>query len=253
MSQLSVLVGKLREDGGLTDSEEFSDQKLEQWLNDAIRRHDPTANPAAIDDTEDEAVVLLAQIQLCYARAAKWANDPSVSGGAGYGTDRNTPYYKNMDMAARLQDRYARIVLEGASDPTNQIVQGHLTVINPEIEAVVTGDLPIIPVVLSKIGVDGTNISLKWQMEYVPDFADYFFYVDTATGIYQVEKIDTNSEGVPKLRDTADLVHKLDDQFLRAVEFIDAQPNTDYYFILVMKTRRGTYYYSNEVFVHTGA
>src|SRR5688572_26741086 len=119
MSILAGLVTKLREDAVIEPSEGIADAKIEQWIRESIRKHDSTLDLTAIPDEEDEAVTLLAWIQLCYHRASKYSAEASTSGANGYGTDRNTPYYKLMDLAKHLQARYDRVVADsGTPDPS---------------------------------------------------------------------------------------------------------------------------------------
>lgn len=111
-TSLNKLKQSLTRKASIQPSESVSAEDFEELFTQAVLLHNSsyTVSPALCTVPEQESlpIVLLAWADLCFIRAAKFASQPNVSGAAGFGTDRNTPYYKQMDLRKSLLDTYTR-------------------------------------------------------------------------------------------------------------------------------------------------
>lgn len=251
MSDPATLRTKLRAEASIEESEGFDDARLDTWFKDAVLKHNSAYTVATLPEEEEEAVVVLAWISVCYARASKVVNSASITGGNGYGADRTNPYNQNMNMAATLQRRYDMIVSEKASDDSSSVMMGQLNISSDRTDRVTSGPNRPFRIALLKKDVTSADLVLYWTAQVASDFCDYYLYVSTSP-ILQDWNFKGNN-GVPRINQNATLLAKIETQDLTTLKVEDLEPSTTYYFILVMKNRRSYYYYSNEVIATTTA
>lgn len=251
MSTIATLVTQLSGDAAIQASERIAPERLTKLITGAIAKHAPEYSGDNLPDTEDEAVVVLAWVELCYIRAATFVNSPDTQGTNGIGANRDNPYQRNMGMAARLAERYARIVGENETpDSATDVLQGKLIVKNRLSGAYEGAHKPAITLSLSKGAVTTTTAILRWEAPLRDDFTDYFLFQHTAPEI----RADWNAhkvQGVPGVHPDAEFLIKIPSQAQNAVKVTDLEIGTEYYFLLVMKTLRDNNYYSNALRVVT--
>lgn len=251
MSSLAQLVSRLRADASVQPSEGFSDTKLGEWVRAAIQRHVPEysteANPT-VPSIEDEAIITLAWESLCYSRAAKSVNSTDSRGAGPIGTDRDSPYQRNMDMAAALKKRYDQIVAQtSTSEAGGEIIQGRLVMKSARTDQIEGGPFPRVIVGLQAKNVTTTTCVLVWSAGYTEFFADFLLYAGDDP-VLDSDNTDTDDD-VPGIADSALLIQKIEDQDANSVLITDLSPGEVSYFVLVLKTRQGRHYYSNEILV----
>lgn len=169
---LATLRDNLKESAFIHSTERITDPHLDRIIVEAVPRHNPaysiTAESSTVPAQESRAVVLLSWHDLQRVRAAMFATQPSTSAPGGFGTDRNTPFYKCMELAKQLIEDYKEAcallgLAEHAFSPraTNTIVADALTgVLKPNAVSPKAQ-----PVALHTINyaVDGSTIELLWD------------------------------------------------------------------------------------------
>lgn len=250
MSKFADLIVRLKKEANVQASEGYDDAKLSEWLRAAVARHVPEqarGDAPDITDDNDEPVILLAWESLSFARAARYVNQTDARGNAGT-DDRTSPYARNMNLAAALRRRYNDIVAQLETvEQGGEIIQGRL-VIRSEITDTVPGKVygPII------IGLQATNITpdscdVVWAIGYSDTFTDAYLYTSEGT-IYDPSNT-ANDDGIPSVAEAAVQIGHFQDQASTGARISDLTPGTTSHFLLVVKTRTGRYYYSNEIVV----
>jgi hypothetical protein len=154
---------------------------LETLLGDAIVAHNPNLVVATLPDKEITLVMLLARVKICHLRAQKMAGESNLSGTGGYGTDRNTPFYKLMALAKELKAEYIALAAQLGVDVPSDQPQGQVTVSSLLIESGGLGvrtplrvNMPPCPVLtLTSADTSAGSILLTWV---IPDFEDFRRY-----------------------------------------------------------------------------
>jgi hypothetical protein len=253
MSDFSKLIYRLRKDASIQASEQFDDQKIAEWIRAAIVRHVPEqarGSTPSISDENDEAVIALAWESLSYARAAKFVNQTDARGANASGTDdRTSPYARNMNMARAQRQRYNDIVEQYATTSAGEsIIQGKLS-IRSSVTDQYSGPQRPITLGLQAENITATSCDLLFSIGYSEMFADAFLYFSNDT-IFEATA-QSNDDGIPSIADDAELLGKIEDQFATLLRVTDLTPASTYTFLLVVKSRNGRYYYSNEIVVVT--
>lgn len=251
MSTIATLVTRLQDEAGIESSEDFSPDRLTRIVSDAILKHAPQYQNDSLPDEQDEAVVVQAWISVCFIRAGKLANQPDTTGGTAAGANRDSPYYRNMDMVTRLTARYNRIVESLKSpDASGDIQQGSLVVKNRRTQAFEGPIRPAFRISLEKGTVTATSIILRWNSPERADFADFYIFTSPEPELHaewSAEKVST----VPNINPAATFLIKIGSPNQKSIKLEDLDPGTEYYFLVVMKTLRAHHYYSNELRVVT--
>jgi len=116
MKTLTEIADKLTVRARVEDSEQIDVLALVQ---DAVEQHNSSwSGTDTVPLSHSFPVLLLAWIGLCKQRASNYVNQSSTKTGSGvvFGTDRDTPYYKNMQMAKELQKQYEESIKKITTD-----------------------------------------------------------------------------------------------------------------------------------------
>lgn len=156
-------------------------------------------------------MLLLAWIKICHYRASRLASANSQSGAAGFGTDRNTPYYKNIDLAKRLQEQYEMLVSRlGVTAITNpgSIHVSELLIANDRLGgAIVPLTKAVVPpITLYLVEADATTITIGWTMTTYKNFVQtHVASIEGAGPLYQQWNF-ASASGVPRINDLATIL-----------------------------------------------
>jgi len=245
----------LREETGATGTE-FSDPVIERWAAEAILEHNAGYNVDGSDlPTKEEPLVrLLMQIKLCDARAAKAANQNDIRNQSGYGTDRSTPYWKNIDMSLKLRSKYSSMLshmgLVGATDGVSTVVVGRLSVIEPAFNARVPyyfDQTPLAVPVLTQLSVALTSCQVQWTISKDETFLEYLLFGSLNTILAPTNTVSTT--GIPKIADGATPLLSYSDPHANGVELTGMTTGLPYHLVLVTKNNQRRFAYSNELIV----
>lgn len=258
---LSDLVNDLRFYARIQDSENLKDSSdLNRIVKNAASRHNSsftlTDSTSNIPQKEKNVVLLLAWVLLMRVRASRFAMEANTSQG-GFGTDRNTPYHKCMDMAKELERQYKEeclsLGLESYYGSSNNVVSSVVTCESLDLGAQtpIENSAPPPAIVLSTdaaVAPDGT-IVVRWTQDFFENFYSYcVFTIAGADPIFQ----DWNFGGsYPGINGFSSASNPINDQTIKAVKltgipFAALAVNR---FLVTCSSKSGKYSYSNEVVV----
>jgi hypothetical protein len=258
---LANLVDRLKKRVRANAEEAFSDPAdYKEWLIDASARHNPSyvLSDAACTVPDVEAIVLvtLAWAGVMRIRASKLAMSPSQTNPAGFGTDRNSPYYRCIHFAEQLEADYKRQCSDlrlqdyaGGGSPVLSELSTEDTSLSASVPfaAAPTMPKPILTLPTSVSG-DGTII-VRWTLAKSVNFDRVrLFYVMGSNSIY--EEWNTDGSLFPTISDSAEEVD-LGTKYRTAVK-LTAIPVTQgliHRFILAAVGRSGEFTLSDEVVV----
>lgn len=268
MATIAALREKLRKQAKINQlrNEKLGNEEIDAYLRDAIYEHAPSLNGSfeSLPESNDQLVILLAWIQVCYTRASMYTSETDVKGpGDHFSHEAKSPVDKNLKLAAALSERYmllrAKLVddgevseVEGISDVTestlyrrSDITDTSTHTIDPIADAaVLTNATPV---------ADGDNPGtyyaiLTWTRSRVPDFYEYIAFKSLNEGIYEPWNYNEASS-LKGINDGAGSIFNSTDRDDVGLKVIGLQPATTYYFLLVTADRNRRFAYSNEVTV----
>jgi hypothetical protein len=258
MADLASLIARLKRDATIDVSEGFDDDDdLTVWIEDAIAQHRPDASVEDIENNEIELVILLAWAKCSLVRANKYAKDTNISGGQGFANDRSTPYYKLMDLANRLIQRYKMLVENlGIQDVGGDIIQGRFYKREDLIDALTPLSTAPIP---SKITLSmedgesatvGSTLIIKWRMKEINDFVSfYLFHLQSDTDSI-LQKWNYNSgSGFPGINDSAAQIWSTNDQSVKEIKLLDVDKSLKQRYVIVAKNMQAKTVNSNELLI----
>jgi hypothetical protein len=257
---LALMVADLKTKSQVQVSEGYADAFLESIVIGAGRKHNPnyaiSSATCTVPDLEADLVVLLAWSDLCYVRASAFAASPGATQ-QGFGTNRDTPYYKLTNLADLLLKRYQEVCASlglttfyGAGSPTMSEVTCESLDLGAQapVEISITPTAPVLSAATSVVQPDGT-IVLNWTCKDFNNFAA--FAIVTMSGAESILQMwnFASASGIPGIHDSAQVVTNISQSALRSVKLQGLQINsgTVNRFVVVTITRSGKYAYSNEV------
>lgn len=256
MATVTQIVEVLRKEAQC-ETNEYDDAMLFQWVVEAILEHNAAyaEDGSDLPTKEEQLVRILAQIKVCNGRASREANQASLRSGQGYGADRDTPYYKNIDLASKLRVRYnamcERMGIAGATEDIGNVVVGRLSVVDSSISARTpyAQDRVILKAsVLTELSVTATSCKLEWTRNTDETFDEYIVFGRSNAAVLDAANIEP-SHGIPKIHDSATRLLTVYDPRANAREFTGMTTGVPYRFVVVTKNRQGTYAYSSELIV----
>lgn len=209
-----------------------------------------------------DLVVILAWIRVCEARASNAAAQPSLKGvGAGFGSDRDSPFSKNMAMVKYLREKYSadRTLLETneSEDGAGDITIGELYRPDELVDAGVpfrSAPAVIAPVMSvgailgvaagTSAGDEGGSVILNWESVFSPYFDELLIFRSSTAGIYQ----SWNGEGsnsVPFVSTAATQIFSTHGNLARGLKSIGLSAGT-YYYVLALRDTAGRFTFSIE-------
>ncbi len=254
MATVADLIIKLKAKSRLQTSEGIEDDDLEVDFADSLIQHNRLYSFASLPVNEEELVLILAWIRLCFRRASKSVMSPASSGTAGFIQNDDSPYKKNIDLANQLQKRYNALV---ASLPLESsaggIVVTTVGILDSRSDRVLPPTAtPTPPPVLLELAAGestsvGTTYILNW---YTDKFDGYYelvlFHTTGSDALLQTWNFNSDT-GVPRILNGASKSSSFTDQDLRSVKVTDINKAVTNRFILVQIGRGSKYTYSNEL------
>lgn len=259
---LGAMVADLKVKSQVQTSENFADPSFfESLIISAGKKHNSSyaisTTACSVPDLEAEAVTLLAWIDFCFIRASRFASSPGSSQ-QGFSTNRDTPYYKLIDLAKQLKSMYAELCgsiglvsFYGAGSPVMSEVTCEnldLGAMTP-IEISLNAPTPALSTVPSdRVAADGT-IVLNWMSKDFNNFAAFFVLQMTGAESVLQPWNYASSSSIPGIHDSASLVGRVNRAEVRSVKLqgLTITPGTINRFVVVTATKSGKFAYSNEV------
>lgn len=259
MASAATLLADLKFRAGVQTNEGFTDDQLTGLLTTALAAHNPSLNSIGLlPDAEGILVTYLAWADLCEIRAARFAFAQNTSVPSGFGQDRNTPYYKCMDMAKMLRKRYsdtcsALNISTGAFAPKIST----LSAVVPEYDALTpTGEEPTLPAIALKLAdgestTEGTTYVLQWAMQQFTNFHSFeLYHIVGSDPIYQSWNWDsTVFPNTPQINDSASLIKTITNESTRGVKVTNITKTSTNRFLLVVRSASDSVGYSNELVI----
>jgi hypothetical protein len=266
----ATLKARLIARAGISAQEEVN-ANLDAFLDQSVAEHsdeyapDGVADYALVPVNEYELVIILAWIRVCEFRASHVAPQPSISSraaglGHGFGADRDTPFKKNMEMAAYLRKLYDEkwddlLGDEDEENGTGDITVGELyrtdeildipvpTRVVPLLSAPAISASEIVDVATG--GAEGGSVVISWKSVLSSAYAELMIYFRTSAGIYQNWNHDGN-QGIPFVASDAVRVFQTTDNVAKGMKNVGLAAGT-FYYVLVMRDTSGRFTFSNEL------
>jgi hypothetical protein len=263
MASIADLVSRLKKEAFIQAAESpfvtDADALLKTIIEEALTEHNSFYTIASLPAREVCLVMLLARIGVCTVRAQKLAADGNVSGTGGYGTDRNTPYYKTMALITSLRQQYMMKctslgIFVNDDKPMGTVHVSHLKVRDSRTDIILPSRTNVAPVpVLFTANLTATEIVFGWNIPEVEDFAGFFlcFVVSpigqTPIPVHMPWNLKPGAE-VPFLNDDAIIVPLPDMRTARYCKLLNVDTAAyRYNTILAVRTLAGNYTLSNTV------
>lgn len=260
----ALLVARLKSRASVQDIEPVK-VELPAIMDDALLEHTP--DNALLDylrlaTFEHELVLLLAWARVCDARASLSAPQASIKTPGGFGSDRDTPFYKNQKLAETLRARYQELKSRLAASSSSENPSGDITVgdlyrrdefIDTDVPLSTVPPLPAPILSASSIvgqtagGAELGSVVLDWPARALASFDGLVMFQSSAPGIYQSWRVDQNAN-VPQIAAAAEEIFRTTDSLRRGVKLSGLLAGT-YYFLLAQRDTSNRYAYSNEVTV----
>lgn len=261
-TSLDSLVSDLKFNSQVQTSELFADPAdYEKVVIRAGKKHNSSYVISSVTCTvpleEHDAVVILAWAEFCVIRAGKFAIAPNATQ-QGFGTDRNGPYYKLMDLAKNLRAQYQE-TCQALSIATyagsGAVAQSEVTVEDLSLGAQVPVEVstpPPSPVLTSdaQVASDGTII-ITWKCPTFKNFQKYVvLQIQGAAAILQPWNIGSAS-GISFTNDSVTNAGEFETQQATSAKLINLTKTigTINRFVLAVVSRSGKISFSNEVVV----
>jgi len=264
---LADLVGDLKFNSQVQTSEGYADPAdYERVIKGAGLKHNSsyviTSTECTVPDVERAVLGMLANSDFCLVRAAKVANSPTLTAPAGFGTDRNTPFYKLMALAKALLQQYEDACKALGLDNYYGSVQGSASTATSETVVISADHGGLIPTEISPVPAapklecspvnavspDGTII-LSWNFINHTNFSAYrIFHMTGDAPIFQNWNFGSKV-GTPKINDLAEVVGSINEIDCKSVMLTDLpiDVGTVNRFLVVIATKSARYAYSNEL------
>ncbi len=265
MAVKATLITRLRNQAQINQQEAvFNDTAvLNDVMDAALIEHDAdlgidTAGYAALPVREEELVLLLAWIRVCYARASFAAPQPSLitPGHMAFGSDRDTPLKKNLALAKALRERYDQLLsdLEGDESDDAEGAAGDITVgefyrtdevLSTHVPLLTAPQMPA-PVIAQRAVGAGYAI-IGWEKMSSSTFRELFLFQSSSAGIHE-EWNNDGLGGIPFVKSTATQIYSTTDNIRKAAKITSLAAGT-YYFCAAVRDSSGNYVFSNELTV----
>jgi len=266
---------------GQFKSQEAIYPTLSTYIDDAYQEHAPDNNMdySLLTKLEYQLVVLLAWSRACVSRASFIAPDSNMkSAGSMFGSDRDTPFAKNLKLAEYLLGEYHRLkgaIAENAAPVDDVEAAGDITIgdlyRNDELLSART-PLYIAPsmrvsnmaaqIITPDTGGGIGSVVLSWGAMEFENFGEIYLIQSPVAGIYQNWNLDGNATPgttstpsiasslavIPFCNPAASIIYRTTDSFRKAAKVINLAAGT-YYFAFAVRDTTSNYSYSNELTV----
>jgi len=249
MSVLSSLAARLRANASIQVSE-YDDTQLETWITDAIHQHNRKYTFQTLPEYEQEAVVYLAWIKTCYARASRASMYYSVGGREG-SVNKAEIVSNNIQLVSFLREEYITLCERIGVNPAAEIIVSDVTKFDPSAHMMtpVSAHRPPAASTLYALNFTGTEVDLTWTEAKPSDtFVRYRLWVGNSPGLADLTTVgdeDAEYNGVDTSKAT--LLKTYDDKWRNSCRISGLSTGSAYYFIVVLEDINGRFSVSNEV------
>jgi hypothetical protein len=258
MATLADLTDKLKRMASVEDSEHIHDDTdLKECLDRALLQHNARLTYDSLPAREEEPFLILAWIGVCFIRASRAAKDGNVSGGSGFGQDRESIYSKNVRLARELKARYdmlcADLEIDTASDG---VVVGTLTRAddfdNIVLPLSVAPQPPIVSLKLDPSNqslTTGDYYTLSWDFKRFTNFREFrIYHLEGSNPVFEDWNFHS-ATGIPKVANNALLLNTYARQDVTKlkVQGLNKGAGITNRFLIVVRSLSDTYSYSNEL------
>lgn len=232
-------------------STEYTDTQLNVWLDDALNQHTKVYTFDTLPARQIDAVVLLAWIKVCYARASKASMYFSISGREG-SINKAEIVSNNLQLVTQLREEYITLCGRLGISAAPEIVVSDFEIMDESVGAETPTEVhqaPQVPVLVASDWA-GTTVTLSWG-EAVPrnTFSRYEIYFGTESGLEDRTTLGEDNPvhlGVSATKAT--FIKSLTSIEKNCISIGDLNPAIDYYFVIVLVDINGRIAVSNEVF-----
>ena len=267
---------------GQFSSSEGVFNSLNTYVDDAYQEHQPDANMdyTLLPTNEYQLVVLLAWSRACVSRASFIAPQSSLKtgGGAMFGSDRDTPFSKNLKLAEYLLAEYHRLkgaFAENASPVDDVEAAGDISVgdlfrkdelLDARTPLYIAPTMRVsslaVGAITSDTGSGNGSVILSWAAMENNSYGELYLIQSPSAGIYQAWNLDGNAVAgtsatpsiagsltvIPFCSTLASIIYRTTDSFRRSAKVINLAAGT-YYFTFAVRDTTSQYLYTNEVTV----
>jgi len=231
-------------------STEYSDTQINVWLDDALHQHTKEFSFDTLPERQNDAIVLLSWIKVCYARASKASLYFSVGGKEG-STNKAEIVSSNLQLVTQLREEYTVLCGRLGINAAPEIIVSDATILDGSVNAETPTEAwaaPDTPVLVASAW-DGTSVTLSWDEAHPrTSFSRYELYYGTEAGLEDLRTL--GEDGIEHLG-----VSPTKAIYIRALVSIekvcigltDLVAETDYYFVVVIVDINGRIAVSNEV------
>lgn len=237
----------------------LSAAEIDTLIVDAVMEHSSvyTSMPD-VPQREIEAVLLLALERVQLRRSVAYATEKSLKGAEGFGTDRNTPYYKCIDSANMLRKQYEALVAKLGIESKGDVIVSTISKQSVKFDRLVPDDsapsLPDVTLAVHSSSEDdgtGTTYTLQWTMskDHAYLFFQYhLFHMTGSSAIFQPWNYES-TKGVPHVNNDATKLLTVDNisNTVVKVSNITKTGSTVNRFLLGYESRNGYFNLSNEL------
>jgi hypothetical protein len=256
MATQAVLISLLKKKASIQESEtQFTsnaDELLKSIMDAALLEHNAGFSYTNLPVDQERLVLLLAWEEVSITRASAIADAPNLSGTSGYGQDRNSPYYKNIDLAKKLREKYSELCslmgLSTTSEPSS-VVSSNIIIPSDELSgALVPVSVALPPnMVLSLAETHAGEVVLIWTVRDYKNFLSLriAYMTGNSEALYQDWNFDS-STGIPKVNNSAIILPTtITDRRIRSVKVSGLSFTNVQYFLLIMEGLGNFFSYSN--------
>jgi hypothetical protein len=259
MATAAAILALLKDRAQVQTSEELSDAFLTTLIDASLAEHNPSLSYSLLPANQVEPVLLLSWSRLANVRAGRFASDGNLSGPAGFGQDRSTPFAKNMQLAAELRKQYLSICIglgiAAAGESSGVVVSDAVVPSDIRLEGALVeheSPAPPAPVLTITLQAEPTEVVASWTFPGFDRFEAFLLVNsegDDVEAVYQDWNYISQST-VPRISNLATLISTIYQTDIRAVKVTNLNREVDQAFLLVVRTLDGMYSYSNQVTVH---
>ena len=225
---------------------------LDGIILNALLLHNDQYTLETLPAKEREPVLTLAWVKVCYIRASKFAREAGVSGGNGFGQNRDTPYYKNTALAQSLMARYKELCADlNIPNSKSSIHVSNIKVRDTRLDALVpllvTENLPLVIATLSDPEPSSDYLILTFTFDYFTDYGSHYVYsLEGTTPIFQNWNYASKTE-IPYINESATQLIFWTNPQVKALKIVGVDKTQNFRYLVAVRSRAEQYAYSNEV------
>lgn len=251
MISKASLLTTLRQNASIL-STEYDDTALNGFLDEAMLQHNRRYTFATAPSREGDAVLFLAWIKVCYARAGAATQYFSISGKSASG-DKSQIMRNNLELIRELRTEYTTLCGRLGISGAPEIIVSDFTILDESLSGVtpVNSHMPPDAVTLSVYASTASSVTLEWTpCAPARDFVKYRLFFGTVAGLQDMSTMSEAGELYPGLDSTkVTLIGEYTDIFKTMAKVTGLTAGTAYYFVVAAYDNNQRISVSNEIAV----